>query len=261
MHVNIRAMKIKLIIPIALLSSCTLFGSKNEISVTQKKTKTEELKRVRKPAQVSVNVASKRHAQAKKNKKSSLKKPNVSTKASTKIATPRVKSLEPQTNVDIVQVQAAPQSKNVKVTTATTPVSQVARTELDLANQKKLLKAMQEAYDQASTREFIDLYEKFKSISNLDRSLAGQGHYLAGLFYYATKAYGSSIQCFDLMLSIKDLHESDRVKAIFGKAQTFKKMNIPEQSVRFYEEIIAKYPASHEASRAAVELQKIRGEF
>jgi hypothetical protein len=253
-------MKINLMIPFVLLSSCSLFGAKNEIFVSQKRIKTEEVKRSRKPAQANTNLQSKRVTQTNKINVSQPQKLKLS-KVTTPLSSSTPQILETQKSTSKIHVNAAPQSKRVEVTTYTLPAHQVVRTEFDLAHQKNLLKAMQAAYDQASTHEFIKLYEEFKNIPNLERSLASQGHYLAGLFYYATKSYGASIQSFDLMLAMKDLHESDKVKAIFGKAQTFKKMNIPEQSVLLYEEIIAKYPTSHEASRAAVELQKLRGEF
>jgi TolA-binding protein len=160
-----------------------------------------------------------------------------------------------------IHIQAAPQSKKLKVQTTPLSIEKIATQELALDQQKKLLSDMQSAYDQALAKDFIKLYQKLKTVKNLDPSIAGQGHYLAGLFFYATKFYGSSIQSFDSMLDIQGLNNSDKVKALFGKAQTFKKMNIPERSVELYQEIIEKYPSSHEASRAAVELQKVRSDF
>jgi TolA-binding protein len=281
---------IKIWIPAALLlSSCSIFFSKNEKNIVaksqevKKRSVSKDLKfttiearslasrsTVRSSQNLNVNRSPEVQRQTSSNLSLKSQKVQGRLVAQSQIEGASQKNFPARKNLiargeDLspsqIQIQGYPQLKRLKVQTAPLTVDKIATQELALDQQKKILSEMQSAYDRALAKDFVSLYEKFKATRNLDPSIAAQGHYLAGLFFYATKSYGSSIQSFNSMLEIKGLNNSNKVKALFGKAQTYKKMNIPEQSVELYQEIIEKYPSSHEASRAAVELQKIRSQF
>lgn len=273
MRVNIENMTYLLISLFLLLSSCSLLSTKNDISVKRSmspsvslgENKTGKFQAQKRVASRSLKQSQKRaltkspYQKVSRNKKKVGKVRPTHAKA-VRSASPAKPTQGARVSVPL-QVQAAPQSKKISLKTVTPSAKDVGKNAMALESQKQTLQLMQAAYDQASGAEFVKLYEQLKKISNLDRSIASQGHYLAGLFYYATKTYGASIQSFDSVLRLEGLPQSDQVKAIFGKAQTFKKMNIPEQSVQLFQEIISQYPSSYEASRAAVELQKIRSQF
>jgi hypothetical protein len=164
-------------------------------------------------------------------------------------------------NEESLRVLSAPQNKKISVVVPKISAEKSLSYKNFYEEQKVSLQKLQTFYDEMATDQFIKTYTDIKKQPHLDVSIASQAHYLAGLFFYATKAYGASIQSFDSMLKLRGIQDSDRTKGLFAKAKTFKKMNIPEQSEVLFQALIKEYPASVEASRATVELKKMGRHF
>lgn len=125
---------------------------------------------------------------------------------------------------------------------------------LKLSEQKQYFLRLQKAYDQEDLTEFQRLYAQLVPGRVTDTSIRNQAHYLAGLLFHSKKLYGQSLQAFEAILVFQNTNPSDQAKALFGKAMTYKQMNIPEQSRLTFEQIQTQFPTSYEASRAEVEM-------
>jgi len=258
MRVNMNSMIIKLISVGLVLSSCSVFSTKNEsISSNSFPKKVGVMKKViNSRITLGEKNSNNKILSVKRAKPQEIRVNRNRSSPSSLLTSSNHRRVESH-----IQIQSSPQLKRILVQTRPLSMEAISKRELELTQQKKIFENLQSAYDQAIAKDFLVAYGEIKDISNLDTSLAIQAHYLAGLFFYATNAYGPSIQSFDFMLTVPNLSSSDRVKALFGKAKTYKKMNIPEQSARLYQEIIAQHPTSHEANRSVVELHKIRSQF
>lgn len=78
--------------------------------------------------------------------------------------------------------------------------------------------------------------------------------YLSGMLALQNKNYSSALKSFQKVL--KNYPNSNKVVAAqYGKALTYKKLNLAAEARRVFKEVMSKYPGSPESFRAEAELK------
>lgn len=124
---------------------------------------------------------------------------------------------------------------------------------LSKKSEATLLAEIQDRYDMNDEAGFNARYKalqaKFPKSARLN-----EVRYMAGLLAISNKNYGPALQAFDTILKTAPRsHEAP--KAMFAKAITYKRMNLPEPSRQLLRTVQTRYPKSLEAQRASLELK------
>lgn len=120
-------------------------------------------------------------------------------------------------------------------------------------SEAELMKDLRNFYDQNQEIGFQSRYQALQQRFPKSHRL-NEAHYMAGLLALANKNYGRAVKAFDLILK-RSPKSKEAPQALFAKAITFKRMNLPETSQALLKQVQARYPKSIEAQRAAFELK------
>lgn len=142
------------------------------------------------------------------------------------------------------QLSAHPQNKKLELSLK----PQAER----LAPESQLFEEIQGYYEQNDEIRFVSRYQAFEQSYSRSPRMA-EVHYMAGLLFLANKDYGRALKAFDRVLTTP--RHGHAPKALFAKAVTYKKMNLPEVSQPLLKQVQARYPKSIESQRAAIELK------
>lgn len=154
----------------------------------------------------------------------------------------------------------AAKQKNRKIAAPVSAHPQNKRLVLDLkpaANLKiseaNLMNELQDRYDMNDEIGFQSRYQAMQK--NFPKSARlNDAHYMAGLLAISNKNYGPALKAFDQILKTAPNGPS-APKAMFAKAITYKRMNLPEPSRGLLRLVQTRYPKSLEAQRAGLELK------
>lgn len=145
-----------------------------------------------------------------------------------------------------VAVAANPQTKRLELKGGPTDA-------MSKKSEATLLSEIQDRYDMNDEVGFQMRYQalqkKFPKSARMN-----EVHYMSGLLAIANRNYGPALKSFETILK-NSPRSREAPKAMFAKAITYKRMNLPEPSRAVLRTVQARYPKTLEAQRAALELK------